>query len=194
MTRQVPDEVRYLRRTYHLTALDGSGLFDPGEHGVTPTALSTACYRGFMCGYAVRGGRLLLDSLEIGAEPGAALAGPFGAAPERDERRSFHRGTVWYSRLARPVGFTGRLLIGADEVHVGYLNMGFLPAWLYARVHELAFDAGRLTAAHDRSDALAEVRERLGEAGLKPREGEPTRDWIHRTFSQAFEYSWPSPV
>ena len=54
---------------------------------------------------------------------------------------------------------------------MGYLNMGFQPAWLYRTVYEVAFDAGRLTAAHDRSTALAEVRLHLGADGLRPRSG-----------------------
>lgn len=89
--------------------------------------------------------------------------------------------------------FTGRLLLGAGYVYVGYLNMGFAPAWLFKRVHEVSFEAGRLTGAHDRSAALAEVRRRLGESGLRPADGQPTRDWIERTFSLTFDYSWPRP-
>lgn len=71
--------------------------------------------------------------------------------------------------------FTGRLRLGAGYVHVGHLNMGFRPAWLFERVYEVAFETGRQTRAHDRSATLAAVRHRLGPAGLRPAPGEPRR-------------------
>jgi len=53
-----------------------------------------------------------------------------------------------------PVGIwcrARRLLIGAGYVDIGWLHMGFRPAFGYRRVWELLVDAGRLIAAHDRS-------------------------------------------
>jgi hypothetical protein len=85
------------------------------------------------------------------------------------------------------------LLLGDGYIPLGYLDMGFLPAWLYTHVWELAFAEGRLTAAHDRSAELASVRERLGEAGLKPALGTPLGKWIDATLSLSFDYSWPRP-
>jgi hypothetical protein len=90
-----------------------------------------------------------------------------------------------------PVPFTGRLLLGAEYVPVGYLHMGFLPAWLYADIVEVVFDTGRFVACHDRSAELAEVRARLGADGLRPSPGEDTAAWVDRTFSRSFSYSWP---
>jgi hypothetical protein len=89
--------------------------------------------------------------------------------------------------------FTGRLLVGDSELGGGYVNMGFTPAWRYETVYELVLDAGRLSAAHDRSAQLAAVADRLGSDGLRPREDEPRSEWIGRTFSLTFAYSWPEP-
>jgi hypothetical protein len=94
--------------------------------------------------------------------------------------------------IAVPVGFTGRLLVGDGEVDRPYLHMGFWPAWMFADVFELRFERGTLTQRIDRSAELAAVRERLGPAGARPAPGESSRDWIERTFSLTFSYSWPS--
>lgn len=51
------------------------------------------------------------------------------------------------------------------------------------------FVAGRLTGARDLSADLDAVRDTITAAGPEP--GESTRDWITRTFSLTFAYSWP---
>jgi hypothetical protein len=116
----------------------------------------------------------------------------YGVAPETIDEDGHHPGELCY-RVAAPVEFTGRLLLGDDYVHVGYLHMGFTPAWLYANVRELIFDGGRLVGAYDRSAELAAVRERLGPAGLRPPRQATRPDWMDAAFSLSFTYSWPSP-
>jgi hypothetical protein len=193
MTTQIPDEVRYQGAWYGITAVDGTGLFDPEDQGLTPEFLSTGCWRGFQCRYQIQDGQLILDEVHMGKPSGDQVAGKlFGVKAERAGRKSSFPGALRYRRLATLTPFTGRLLLGADYVWVGYLNMGFQPAWLYARVHEVAFEAGRLTSAQDRSAALAEVRHRLGADGLRPAAGELSSEWIDRTFSLTFDYSWPT--
>ncbi|MGC9668456.1 hypothetical protein ACNTMW_18110 [Planosporangium sp. 12N6] len=193
MTGQIPDEVRYRHRRYAITAVDGTGLFQPGDHGIRPGPLDTACWRGFTCAYLIRRDRLILDAVDIG-RPEDPTAPPelFGVEASTANTEAFRSGALRYRGLEAPIAFTGRLLLGAGPVHVGYLNMGFRPAWLYQRVHEVTFDAGALTSARDRSAALAEVRRHLGADGLKPAPNEATGDWIKRTFSLTFSYSWPS--
>jgi hypothetical protein len=195
MTRQFPDEVRYQDRQYAITAVDGTGLFDPGTHGIQPGPLSTACYRGFVSSYLIEDDRLVLDALELGRdEDPPVLHELFGVTPRLADETAIHRTAICYERLAAPVEFTGRLLLGAEYLHLGYLNMGFLPAWLYEWVQELTFDGGQLTAAYDRSAEVSAVRRRIGEEGLRPPEGMPVREWIEQTFSLTFDYSWPGTV
>jgi hypothetical protein len=69
--------------------------------------------------------------------------------------------------------------------------MGFWPAWMYADVHELRFAHGVLVEVEDRTAELASVRDRLGDTAARPAPGESTGDWIYRTFSLTFSYSWP---
>jgi hypothetical protein len=195
VTTQFPDEVRYRGRRYAVTAVDGAGLFEPSAHGVTPGPLSTACWRGFRCWYAVHGGRLRLRRVEVGRpQDRRAAVRLFGVKPQLTDRRQPHAGAWDYRRLDVPVPFSGRLLVGAGYVDVGRIGMGFLPAWTYRRVLELTFTAGRCVAARNRSVELAVVRERLGDDGLGPARGESNHAWITRTFSLSFDYSWPSPA
>jgi hypothetical protein len=161
-----------------VTAVDGSGLFE----AVGAQATSTACYRGYVASYRVDGDQLVLAELETDPSyEGTHL----GVSPVPGHGVQVYRG------LTVPVAFTGRLLIGAGYVDIGRLHMGFRPAYGFQRVWELAFGAGRLTTAHERSADLAAVRERLTGIRAGPAEGEATSDWIDRTFSLSFAYSWP---
>lgn len=176
---------------HSITAVDGTGLFDAAEHGFPPTAISTACYRGGLYRYRVDGRRLVLHAAEIGAPPGTPPVPLLGVEPGRSAFPAAFRGRLSYVDLDAPVGFTGRLLIGAEPVSIGRLHMGFRPAYSFARVWELTFDNGELTASADRSADLAEVRRRRADIEPGPAPGEATTDWIDRTFSLSFSYSWP---
>lgn len=190
MTAQISDQVRYRGRLYAITAVEGHGLFDLAEHGIEPQMLSTACWRGTWCRYAVRRGHLKLVTLQL-ARSSTPKTSIFGVKPHTSPPQDIHDG-AWLYHLDAAIAFSGRLLVGADFHPVGYLNMGFMPAWLYERVHELHFVRGRLISTHNRSVALAGVRHRIGPEGLGPAVGEASGDWIDRTFSLTFDYSWPT--
>jgi len=192
MTAQLADEIRYRGRLYAITAVDGHGLFDAAEHGLEPGMLSTACWRGIWCRYALRHARLALTAVQLGRSTAPARR-LFGVKPRVSPARDVHPGAWHYRRLDAPIPFTGRLLVGAGYVDVGQLAMGFPPAWLYQRVHELHLTKGRLTSTHNRSPQLARVRHHLGAEGLQPRTDETRQAWVHRTFSLDFTYSWPDP-
>ena len=159
MTRQFPDVVRYNGRDYDITAVDGVGLFDPLVHGLAPRMLGTACWRGFVCTYAVEGDQLHLADLAIGLD-GTVAPDLFGVAGRAGTEDDHHSSATHYLGMAAPIEFTGRTLIGADEEDF-YLHMGFWPAHLFRTVLELVFEGGRLLSVHDRSAAMAEVRQRL---------------------------------
>ena len=178
VTGQFADQVEWQGEPYYVTAVDGTGLFEAAGAQAT----STACYRGYVASYRIDDGNLVLVELETGqAYDGAHL----GVSPVPD------RGVHLYQALAVPVAFTGRLLIGAGYADIGRLNMGFPPAYGFQRVWELIFDAGRLIIAHERSSDLAAVREHLAGVRPGPAEGEATTQWVDRTFSLSFGYSWP---
>lgn len=192
MTAQIADQIRYRGRLYAVTAVEGHGLFNVADHGIEPQMLSTACWRGAWCRYAVRRGQLKLITLQL-ARASTPKTTIFGVKPHTSPPQDIHDG-AWLYHLDADVPFSGRLLVGADLIPVGYLNMGFMPAWFYERVQELRFVRGRLTSTHNRSVAVARVRDRLGPDGLRPAVGEPNGEWIDRTFSLTFNYSWPTPA
>lgn len=178
MTGQFADRVEWQSEPFDVTAVDGTGLFV----AVGATATSTACYRGFVATYRVVNDQLILAELETSISYDGTHLG-VSPAPGR--------GVKVYRELAEPVAFTGRLLIGAGYVDIGRLHMGFRPAYGFQRVWELAFNAGRFTSADERSAELAAARERLVDVRPGPAEGEATVDWVGRTFSLSFDYSWP---
>jgi hypothetical protein len=185
MTSQIADQVIFEDEQYAITAIDGTGLFHPAEHGYEPRFLSTGCYRGFVCTYAVVADRLLLRALELGSE---AEPAPFdGVRPQLVEYEGWQ-----YDGLNRPVAFTGRLLIGAGRPDVRpRLHMGFWPAWMFDQVRELTFRNGQLLTATDCSAELAAVRASVADLATEPSNGEEAGDWIDRTFSLTYDYSWP---
>ena len=64
-----------------------------------------------------------------------------------------------------PLPFSGGLLLGQGFIRKLYEHMRFDPAWKFEKVIELLFADGILTAAHDRSAEMAEIREIKAEAG-----------------------------
>ena len=190
MTGQIPDTVDLDETVYSITAVGGAGLFVAEEHGFESRALSSACWRGFICTYAVRDDRLLLDELQLGLEPDHPTVTLHGRKPRTLGRRHRYHGSVVYRRLAMPVPFTGRLLLGA-ELDL-YVHMGFQPAWYHERVVELVVESGHVSARTDRSAEMAEVRRRREHVEGRPAESELV-DWIAHTFSLDYRYSWPDP-
>src|SRR5262249_23756305 len=69
MTAQISDVVVYRGRPHGIAGVNGSGLFDPREHGIRPTMISTACWRGYHCTYEVAEGCLLLTTVNLGLGP-----------------------------------------------------------------------------------------------------------------------------
>ena len=66
MTVQIRDRLRYADRTYLVLSAIGTGLFDPARFGLRVRMLSTDCWRGFHCSYALDAdSRLLLAEVYI---------------------------------------------------------------------------------------------------------------------------------
>ena len=148
MTVQIPDRLRYAGRNFFVIGARGDGLFNPARFGLKVRMISTACYRGFHCGYAVDAeGRLLLQEVYLGLDEGDASCSNvtlFGRAPERYARHGCKltpEGLVdhtWMPHdrrligLSEPMAFDGEMLIETDHLE---------------GVHELTFRGGRLARA-----------------------------------------------
>jgi hypothetical protein len=190
VTAQISDRILYRDRDFALAGVQGTGLFVPQEHGLTPQGTSTACWRGFVCTYRVANGVLTLEALHMGMPTEEVQAvqegrGPplFGQLPRYVEES--YDGPVVYSGLRGPVPFSGGLLLAHGFIRELYVHMGFHPAWKYQEVHELIFESGRLVEERDCSEAMARVRERLAEQPLSPDASaskEEFSKWIEKTF------------
>jgi hypothetical protein len=184
MTAQISDAVTYERHRYSLAGVKGPGLFDPKDLGLQPRATSSANWRGYYCGYEVRDDQLELSDLHIGLEspePATIL----GIAPtwQKTYGKMHEAG---YQHMRAPIAFTGGLLIADGFINEMYVHMGFHPAYKYRVVHELIFDAGRLTSATDQSANMEKVRRCLVGKSLQPGMDageEEIMEWIKTTFS-----------
>ena len=204
MTAQIPDIVTYRGQQYSVAGVVGTGLFKPEDHGLVPHALSTACWRGFHCEYAVQDAVLLLEQVNIGLSEEDFASGTlvFGRAFESYsfEAKKLEKG-VWVPVTAvahdkrvrglhQPMRFTGGLLLGGEFIREMYVHMCFHPAHKFRVVLELIFEDGNLQKAFDRSEEVANFRKAMAsDLGLPERRPskQAIEDWIKSTFSLDYE-------
>jgi hypothetical protein len=211
MTAQISDTFLYRKKPHALGGINGSGLFDPTQHGVEVAVdCCTACYRGFYCTYEVADSSLFLTQVNLFLSPddeatAAHGEGPklFGKVPRRytirghftnpatgEVKTSLESPDFVVDGFRELVPFTGGLLLGDGFIWEMHVHMGFAPAYKFRVVYELVFDAGRLTAEHDRSAQMAEFREMLLARSLRPDSTASEADilqWIKRCFSLEYK-------
>lgn len=192
MTAQAMDQVRWRDRTWSLVGIDGEGLFEPTALGIQPRMLHTAAWRGYICTYAVEDDELRLQRLEIGFDQDTHDRAVAGDPPTIGDATPVQQGTgyVWlYDDADLPVPFTGGLRLGYGFIRELYVHMGFAPAWKYEEVFELRFEAGRLTAVEDETDAMRRERADAQKGELRPPRSsgvERITDWIRSTFDRSY--------
>src|SRR5215510_10033002 len=116
MTEQVPDYCEFRGKAYAITARTGVGYFDPRAHGLDPTlrrrGVSSGCYRGYQCKFAITNAGLELHELTIGLDLQERMRVRRRQIPgfERGELVNglFELGPI--SGLALPVPFTGSMV------------------------------------------------------------------------------------
>lgn len=164
MTAQIPDTVLFEDQTYNLAGVEGEGLFKPAQYGLEVVMASTACWRGYLCTYAVAEDRLLLEAID-------AMAGRYEgddfvpielpAIHGHAGERAGGRGAMFnaaYRGLGLPVAFTGRLVLGDGLMEELFDEVGAPPPWVYRRVLGLQFSNGVLTGREDLSEQMAAAR------------------------------------
>jgi hypothetical protein len=184
MTAQFPDNVVYADTEWVLAGANGDGLFEPSAHGIITRMASTACWRGFVCRYALTDAALSLDELHVAVDgPAPSL---LGHAP--DSPRLNVGFTAAYRDLAIPVLFSGGMLLARNFIRDLYVHMGFHPAWKYEHVVEAEFDQGRLLRAQDCSSEMAQIRDKLSgrDAPERGASREDIKVWVERAFSRKY--------
>ena len=160
MTAQIADTVLYQGERYHLVG--GGPLYDPRQDGMEPSMFSTACWRGYICTFAVTGNGLLLHELTLHVAGGAFR-------PINGVRPHAEGGRATYRDLNLALAHSGELLLGAEPLPAWYTHMGYPQPHGYATVIALAFEGGRLIEVRDLSADMAALRARLAQ-GLGPLE------------------------
>ena len=198
MTAQIPDGFSLNNRAYSIVGVNGNGLFNPTSMGLIPQGVFTACWRGYICRYALKNDRLVLDELDITLGDFEGEKGEFlyhdpeikGVKPKVwDEGEYFFSNT--YKGLDLKVEFTGGILIGSEFIDELYVHMGFHPAWKYREVVELLFEVGTLSKKRDVSKKIQEFREKVVKYPLRPgveADKESLKSWIESTFSLDYSF------
>jgi len=194
MTAQVQDSLHYLGEQHMLAAFSDGEPFSPIDAGYQPVMASTACWRGYMCGYEVKDGLLHLRELWVNHQSGDAPKTRHQQPPDLKGVKAVRSdksfiGDWHFSDVGLPIAYTGGLVIGRNFIRELYVHMGFHPAWKYQHVHELVFEQGRLVEARDASVEMARLRTRVQDE-LKP-DSAATRDqitqWVSACFSRDYD-------
>jgi hypothetical protein len=194
MTAQVSDLCQFRGKVYAVTARTGIGYFDPRDHGLNPSqrVVSTACFRGYQCKFVITNAGLELDELTIALDLQERMRVQRGQIPgfERGELANglFEPGPI--SSLALPVPFTGSMVF-ANEIASEYIDYRrALPrAFYHLDVLELVFEAGKVEKVHDRSTAMAALREQFGKTDIEPSDFARYGDFIRR-YSSCFSANY----
>ncbi|MHC5738630.1 hypothetical protein [Nostoc sp.] len=168
MTRQVSDGLIYKSQIFCIAGVDGVGLFEPTQHGFSPQLGTTACWRGYCCTYKVIEETLYLKELiisvrlkeKLAIKHGRATRDFLGVLPYLRNTPVGHPSAI-YDELNHLVEFTGSLLVANNFIKSLYVHLGFQPAYKYEEVHELMFENGYLMQSINRSEEMADIRQKI---------------------------------
>lgn len=198
MTAQIDDLFRHADKEYSVSGISEGELFDPGLLELKPCGTCTACWRGYQAIFAVSNRRLVLDTLHVNLfqegegyhrQEGPPING-VTPAPAIEKYDWFNN---HYSSLEYHLEYSGGLLLADGFIRDLYVHMGFHPAWKYRSVLELIFENGVLQQEFDRSERMAEIRQRFLDAKDKSRESfypdsDDIREFVERSFDRT--YGW----
>jgi hypothetical protein len=192
MTAQAQDSLRYLGEQYALAAFsDGEPFSPPLRAGYRPVPASTACWRGYVCGYEVQNGVLLLYDFQVNHHPAEAQVSQRQQPPDLNGVAAVRRerSLPWhFTDIGLALSYTGGLIIGRGFIRALYAHMGFHPAWKYQHVQELVFEQGRLVETRDASSEMARLRESIKE--IQKSDRVTTRDQIEAGIARSFSRNY----
>jgi hypothetical protein len=204
MTAQIPDKILINEKSLSIVGVNGGELFTPQSVGITPIPIMTACWRGYICQYKIRDGKLILDQLQVslGLDDTSGKERKFvpqmgpvinGVNPT-DKHPAFSN---IYEGLNLEIDFTGGILAGEGFIQTLYVHMGFHPAWKYQTVFELIFDHGNVKELRDVSVQIEQLRSKMTELPLKPdileSDKAEVEAWIDKTFRLGYDLKPRNP-
>ncbi len=157
MTAQRGDIYKYNNNQYTCLSWSGGPRFNPRDYGFDPTAMDTACWRGFQCIYEITDFSLKLQELYIydanGFYPeinGVSIIDP-DYLPDEDEEivdndsaSPHYIGPQTYHNLNLVIPFTGKLLLATDFIHDYYIHMGLQRPFGFKKLYSFEFEDGVL--------------------------------------------------
>lgn len=193
MTAQINDTFRYKKREFSIAGISEGELFDPSLLELKPMGTCTACWRGYQAIFALSNSRLVLDVLHVNLlKPGEGFerdeGPPINGVKPIESQGEHDWFNNHYEGLQYHLEYTGGLLLADGFIDELYVHMGFHPAWKYEHVVELVFDAGIIKHEFDRSEQMAEIRQRFLESRGENDSGQiPTQDEIAQFVERAFD-------
>ncbi len=172
MTTQLTDSVRLDGDVHDLVGHDGDDLWQAKAAGVPVVMASTACWRGYVCSYAIVDGRLVLDQLDamIGRYDDDDRLVPIAPPPINGRVArplTPGRGQIFnaaYVDLGLALDVTATLVAARDPL--GEPDGVEAMPWEYRSVARLDVVRGVLRGRVDLSAAMVEVRAALAAADL----------------------------
>lgn len=176
MTAQATDALVYDGHEYTLIDTNCGLLFDPKAFGIVPISLSTACYCGFVCAFAIERGILVLNQLEISSgdvDPvtRALTLFPLPALNGHAAQTNYRPHASFaglYENLHLPLTYSGNLLISrnTDNVYSPRFR-GRARAWEYDSSLLVTAINGQVQKVLDVSDKITTFINRYIEGGME---------------------------
>lgn len=185
MTAQIHDSFLFKDQEYSIVGVNGQGLFCPMDYGLDPLGLCSACWRGFLCQYFLKNGRLYLNWLRINRSYDAQTAPVVNGVHPESPPEDYPIFDTYYKNLNLEIMFSGGMLLGTGFIHELYAHMGFHPAWKFETVYELIFNKGIVEEIWDVSEKVTKIRNGMLEKSSDQKninDDETLMNWIKSTF------------
>lgn len=178
MTMQIKDSFYHADTEYTIITCSTPLYFESGKYGITPAPYTTACHRGYWCGYSVSEKRLILQNLFIYSKnnyypPIANIE----ATLEQDDPHFCLRHYV-YKSLHLPVSYTGRILIGNQPTPTHHIKGVRNNPWRYKNLKECVFENGTLREIIDHSETAEDIRKFIRTMSISKPESGPMGTYV----------------
>ena len=166
MASQISNKFQLKGKEYAVAGISNGELFEPSLFDLDPTGMCSLCWRGYQAIFSLSDTHLVLETLHINlldkdqnfaSQTGPVInnVSPSGPDSEWDIFNNHYTGMKY--RL----DYTGGLLLADGFIDDLSFHIGFEPAWKFKRVLELVFANGVVQMEFDRSEQIAQAREKI---------------------------------
>ena len=161
MSGQIDDTISWENSDFSIIKTKNNLPFNPSEHGITPSDISSDCVRGFWCNFSIAGNELFIENLYIHSKNNhyPAICGTLPLT----KNETFDDDYRTYSNLHLKLDYTDRVLVGKDFLPEHYIHTWTQKPWAYKNIFELVFTNGQLVKAIDHSKIVTDIRKQINE-------------------------------